>query len=168
MFNEVDRQVLDLTGGKPVTCAIASVGVGSLAQAVVAHYKGEKSRANVVTVEPKSACCLMTSLEAGKIVPIKTGRTIMDGMNAGRVSFIAWNFLSQGVDASVTVSDAESHQGLQYLHNNGINAGPCGAAPLVALKKVLKEQVLNLGADAVVVLFSTEGARPYNIPRVRL
>ena len=163
MLAEVDRQVKQLTGGT-VDCAVASVGVGSWAHSIVAHYKSKIPTATVVAVEPDTAACLKTSLEAGKIVPIETGDTIMCGMNCGTVSTIAWPALREGVDLSLTVSDSEAHESVQYLHAHGVRGGPCGAAPLSALRKLHKEGALRVGPESVVVLFCTEGARPYPIP----
>ncbi|EON63803.1 hypothetical protein W97_03031 [Coniosporium apollinis CBS 100218] len=163
MLLEADHQVHEMTG-KDATCAIASVGVGSLAHAVVQHYKTQDRNATVVAVEPETAACLKTSLEAGKIVPIETGNTIMSGMNCGTVSVTAWPFLRDGVDASLTVSDIEAHRDTQYLQENGVPCGPCGAAPLSALRKLCEEGELGLGPDSVVVLFSTEASRPYPEP----
>lgn len=160
MLRETDLQL----AGKTATCAIASVGVGSWAHAVVQHYKSEDRRATVVTVEPERAACLKTSLEAGEIVPIETGDTIMSGMNCGTVSTTAWPFLKDGVDASLTISDAEAHGDTQYLQKNGVPCGPCGAAPLSALRRLCEEKALGLGPESVVVLFSTEASRPYPAP----
>jgi diaminopropionate ammonia-lyase len=61
----------------------------------------------------------------------------------------------------VTVTDVESHQAVEYLRENGVNAGPCGAAPLAALWKLVKAGTLSLEPDSAIVLFSTEGAREY-------
>ena len=167
MLAETDRQ-LQSQGINEVTHAIASVGVGSWAQAVTMHYKSElQSRpATIITVEPKTAACLKASLEAGQITPISTSHTIMNGMNCGTVSMTAWQILKDGVDVSIAVSDSEVHRDLQYLHQNGVKNGPCGAAPLSALKKLCKDKrnELNLDKKSVVVLFSTEGARDYVIP----
>jgi diaminopropionate ammonia-lyase len=164
MLAETDAQLRD-QGVGPVTHAIASVGVGSWAQAVVMHYKSSNpTTAFVVAVEPDTAACLKTSLEAGKITPITTGQSIMNGMNCGTVSYTAWDVLRHGVDASLTVTDTEVHRDLQYLHEHGVKNGPCGAAPLSALRKLVDEKKLGLGQDSVVVLFSTEGARDYPVP----
>lgn len=162
MLTEVDRQVKQLTG-RPVDCAIASVGVGSWAHSVVAHYKSRDPRATVIAVEPDTAACLKTSLEAGRIVPIETGDTIMCGLNCGTVSTIAWPTLRDGVDVSLTVSDFDAHDSVRYMHAHGVQGGPCGAAPLSALRKVCNEDVLRFAPESVVVLFCTEGARPYSI-----
>lgn len=163
MLAEVDGQIKKHTQ-QPVTHAFASVGVGSWAHAVTAHYKSIEPLATVVTVEPDTAACLKTSLEKGAITTIETGDSIMAGMNCGTVSLIAWGTLKRGVDAAVTVTDVESHQAVQYLHDYGVKAGPCGAAPLAALRKLCEVGELGLGPNSVVVLFSTEGARDYPVP----
>ncbi|CAO2654341.1 Nn.00g110740.m01.CDS01 [Neocucurbitaria sp. VM-36] len=167
MLTETDRQLQEL-GISAVTHAIASVGVGSWAQAVTMHYKSETRSlpATIITVEPDTAASLKVSLEAGKILPISTGHTIMNGMNCGTTSTTAWKVLKMGVDASVTVSDIGVHNSLQYLHSQGVRNGPCGAAPLTALKTICKEKKdeLGLGQNSVILLFSTEGARNYILP----
>jgi len=164
MLTETDRQIEEYIG-KPVTHAIASVGVGSWAQAVSMHYKAKEPAGTVITVEPNTAACLKTSLEAGKITPIVTGHTIMNGMCCGTVSYTAWDILRYAVDASVEVSDIEVHHDLQYIHTKGVKCGPCGAAPLSALRQLCKEGQLGLDNNSVVVLFSTEGAREYVVPK---
>ena len=165
MLIETDQQLRDLGIG-PVSHAVASVGVGSWAQAVAMHYKSATPTASVVAVEPDTAASLKASLEAGRVTSISTGNTIMNGMNCGTTSTTAWEVLRQGVDISVTVSDINVHHDLQYLHSQGVRNGPCGAATMTALKKLCKEQREKLGLDekSVVVLFSTEGARDYVTP----
>jgi len=128
------------------------------------HYKAQEPPAKVVAVEPESAACLMASLEAGHITPIVTGHTIMNGMCCGTVSLTAWEVLANGVDVSVTVDDWSVHRDVQYLHSHGVKGGPCGAATLTALRKLFREPKLRLDNESVVVLFSTEGARDYQVP----
>jgi diaminopropionate ammonia-lyase len=165
MLTETDKQLQEM-GISGVTHAIAAVGVGSWAQAVTIHYKAHSPSATVMTVEPDTAASLKASLEAGKITPISTGHTIMNGMNCGTTSTTAWEVLKKGVDVSVTVSDIDVHHDLQYLHSQGIKNGPCGAATMTGLKILCREKKSELGLDekSVVVLFSTEGARDYVVP----
>jgi diaminopropionate ammonia-lyase len=163
MLTETDRQLEERTS-KSTTHAIASVGVGSWAQAVSMHYKSKNTPAYIIAVEPDTAACLKASLEADKVIPIVTGRTIMNGMCCGTVSHTSWEILRYGVDASVAVTDMEAHRDLQYLHTQGVKNGPCGAAPLSALRQLCKENKLGLNKESVVVLFSTEGAREYLVP----
>ena len=163
IFAEVDRQV-DAACGKAVTMAVVSVGVGSWAQAVTKHYRSEHNCAQVVTVESEKAPCLNESLRCGEITPVATEETIMCGMNCGTVSFIAWPDLRQGVSTSVVVTDLEAHECVQFLQQAGLDVGPCGAAPLSAVRRMKSAGLLKPDPEAVVVLFSTEGMREYDIP----
>jgi diaminopropionate ammonia-lyase len=146
---------------------VTPIGVGSLGHAVVAHCKSDGRRIRVLTVEPETAACLHHNLRAGEWTTIETSATIMNGMNCGTVSPISWPVFAKGVDASVTVSDLECHESVEYLQAHGVNAGPCGAASLAALRKVaaIDANSVGLDSDAVVVLLSTEGARGYTIPQ---
>lgn len=170
---EVDEQLREAEVGSP-TMAICSVGVGSWAHAVVSHYKQANERVQrrcrCITVEPTVAPSLLASLHQGEITTTKgTGYTIMEGMNCGTTSDLAWPVLQGGVDVATTVTDKEAHEAVKVLEagseRNHVLAGPCGAAPLAALRKLISEGNLGrLTRDDVVILFSTEGQRQYNQP----
>ncbi|KAI8627201.1 pyridoxal-phosphate dependent enzyme family protein [Xylariaceae sp. FL1651] len=168
MLAEADQQVLKATGQKPATHAIVPCGAGSVAEAVTAHYKapGRESRATILAVEPTVAASLQESMKAGKSVTVQTGETIMAGMNCGTLSTTASPALLAGIDASITVSDAESHAAVQELKAAQILAGPCGAAALSALRRACADakEHLGLDSDSIVVLYCTEGPREYPIP----
>ncbi|KAK4991903.1 hypothetical protein LTR66_002125 [Elasticomyces elasticus] len=164
MLSEVSRQLPVIADSKSVTHAIVSVGVGSWAQSVVAYYKAQDPAIKIISVEPSAAASLKSSLEAGRIVTIETGDTIMCGMNCGTVSTNAWRVVKDGVDAAITVEDREAHEAVLELKDKGVMCGPCGAAPFAALKKVNRDERMGLGRDSVVVLFSTEGPRQYVVP----
>ncbi|KAF5576974.1 diaminopropionate ammonia-lyase [Fusarium pseudocircinatum] len=146
---------------------ITPVGVGSLAQAVVSHSKREGSSTAVMAVEPDGAACLYKSLVKNKLVSLETTLTIMAGLECGTPSASAWPLLQAGVDASLTVSDFESHEAAMSLQKAGIPAGPCGSAGLAALRRLTlgDKAKLGLGSDSIVVLLCTEGSRDYETPR---
>jgi diaminopropionate ammonia-lyase family len=152
--------------GLRATMVVTPIGVGSLGHAVVAYCKSSGRQISVLTVEPETAACLHQNLRAGEWSTIDTSATIMNGMNCGTVSPISWPALSKGVDASITVSDLECHESVQYMQFCGINAGPCGGATLAAIKKaasaaLISGDILN---NSVIVLLNTEGARAYSLP----
>jgi diaminopropionate ammonia-lyase len=169
MLSESDEQVLDQTGSSSATHAFVPVGVGSIAQAVTQHFKDSlrtTGRAKVITVEPTTAPSLKVSLESDAISSIPTADTIMCGMNCGTVSSTAWPILRAGVDAAVLVTDAEAHQAVEDLKVMGVDAGPCGAATLAALRRAVSERrgELEFDRSSVVVLYCTEGSREYEVP----
>lgn len=166
MLVEVEQQLA--AQELKATAIITPIGVGSLGHAVVAHCKSNGRQVTALTVEPETAACLHHNLKAGEWATIETLATIMNGMNCGTVSPISWPVFTRGVDASVTISDLECHQAIQYLQAHRVNAGPCGAAGLAALTKIMASHptISGLGGDAVVVLLSTEGARGYVVPGI--
>lgn len=162
MLREVDSQL----GNRQPDFVLVPVGVGSLAQAVVQHYRTAQSKTKIITVEPDTAACLWKDLRQGKTSAHRTYPTIMTGMDCGTVSSTAWPLLRSGVSGSITVSDYESHHSVQRLQEEGISAGPCGAGPLAALQRLSEEDKLLLGmsSESTVVLLCTEGARKYAVP----
>lgn len=160
MMVEIDEQCQELTG-RPLNLIICPVGVGSLAQAVVAHYKSRDLPSAVMTVEPDTAACLKTSLENRQMTSVPTGNTTMCGMNCGTVSMNAWPFLRDGVDASVTITDDDSAKAQKMLKETEVSMGPCSAATLAALLSTSKgdKEKLHLNRDSVIVLLGTEGPR---------
>ncbi|KAH8649917.1 tryptophan synthase beta subunit-like PLP-dependent enzyme [Xylariales sp. PMI_506] len=164
MMIEAEEQ---LPSGLVPDLVVAPVGVGSFAQAVVQHFKRSGSETRVLTVEPDTAACLWKSLQRGESLTEFTTGTIMAGMNCGTVSATAWPLLQSGVDASLTISDYEAHSATLDLHDLGVQAGPCGAATLGALRRLNTSDKAQLGLsqDSVVVLLCTEGSRQYEIPR---
>ncbi|KAF7560065.1 hypothetical protein G7046_g4086 [Stylonectria norvegica] len=162
MMREIDEQLKN----EHIDLVIAPVGVGSFAQAVVSHFKRQGSTTTVLTVEPDTAACLWTSLGRGKLTKVSTTPTIMAGLDCGTPSTIAWPLLQSGVDASLTISDYEAHEAALYLKTKGVSAGPCGASPLAALRRLSEEDkaTLGLSQDSVIVLLSTEGERNYKPP----
>ena len=159
LLDEIDAQV-----DGSVDLIAVPVGVGSLAEAVVRHYRrAGGARPSVLSVEPDSAACLLTSLLTGSRQTVPTSETVMAGLNCGTVSSSAWPVLRDGCDAAVVVTDAEALRAVDDLDRAGISSGPSGAATLAGVRHALaspeRRAALDVGPDAVVVLLSTE-ARP--------
>lgn len=157
MFEEIDEQL-----GRAPDLVAVPVGVGSLAEAVVRHYRGGgEAQPSVLSVEPDSAACVLASLSAGRATPVPTGATVMAGLNCGTVSTSAWPVLRDGCDAAVAVSDPEALTAVADLGALGVSSGASGAATLAGCRAALtvpdRRACLDLPDDAVVVLLSTEG-----------
>lgn len=146
----------------PPDVVTVPVGVGSLAEAVVRHYRRpEALHPHILAVEPDTAACALASLAADRPVKVRTAATVMAGLNCGTVSASAWPVLRGGCDAAVAVSDEEALQAVEDLGELGISSGPSGAATLAGVRAVLnvasRRDAIQLDQDAVVVLLSTEG-----------
>ncbi|CCH78349.1 Diaminopropionate ammonia-lyase [Nostocoides japonicum T1-X7] len=160
LLAEIDEQL----GGAPDLLAVP-VGVGSLAQAVVNHYRRpDAAHARVLSVEPDTAACVLASLVEGRPATVDTAATVMAGLNCGTISSLAWPVLRDGCDAAITVTDAEALRASADLADLGVSSGACGAATLAGVRAALahtdRRAALGLPADATVVLLNTEGRRP--------
>src|SRR6202012_6225045 len=82
LLGEIDDQL-----DRAPDLVVVPVGVGSLAQAVVTHYRQPGTPHPVVlAVEPDSAACLLASLHAGERTSVGTAGTIMAGLHCGTAS----------------------------------------------------------------------------------
>ncbi len=153
LFWEADEQLTAL-GLPAATLVTAPTGVGALAQAAVHHYRAAEGGPIILVVEPDTAPAVLASLRAGECVAVPTGLTIMNGLNCGVVSPGAWPAMRDGVDAAITVTDAAARAAVLELRALGIDAGPCGAASLAAVR-ALPPGVLS--ATDTLLLLSTEG-----------
>lgn len=160
LLREVDDELAG-TGAAADLVAVP-VGVGSLAEAVVRHYRQPRGpRPKVLSVEPDTAACVLASLYEQRPVTVPTADTVMAGLNCGTVSSSAWPVLRDGLDAAVAVTDADALRAVDDLGALGVSSGPCGAATLAGVRAALtdpqRRAALNVDQDAVVVLLSTEG-----------
>lgn len=168
LLTEVDEQLRAAGDGAP-DLVLVPTGVGSLLQAVLAHYRSrpEPAATAIVAVEPTVAACLPPSLAAGHPVTVRTGHTSMAGLNCGTPSSLAWPYIAGGLDAAISVTDDESTYAAHDLAALGVAAGPCGAAPLAALRRIAAgghAGELRLEPDSTVVLLVTEGAESNPVP----
>lgn len=157
LLQEVDEQL----GAAPELVAVP-VGVGSLAEAVVRHYRrAGVAHPSVLSVEPDTAACVLASLSTGRPVSVDTAATVMAGLNCGTVSSSAWPVLRDGCDAAVCVSDDDVLRAVADLAELGVSSGPSGAATLAGVRAALsspdRRDAVAVGVDSVVVLLSTEG-----------
>jgi len=161
MVTEVDEQLANLK--LKADLVIVPTGVGSLLQAVIAHYRAQgSSAAKVVSVEPVNAGGVFASLEKGELVSVQTETTIMAGLNCGTPSSLAMPFILSGLSGAVLVDDQQARQGLRDLTELGVIVGPCGAAALSGIRTLINansaKSDLGLTEESVVVLLSTESA----------
>ncbi|HVM20886.1 MAG TPA: pyridoxal-phosphate dependent enzyme [Egibacteraceae bacterium] len=160
LLHEVDAELA--AQGLAADLVAVPVGVGSLAEAVVRHYRQSHGpRPHVLSVEPDTAACVLASLQEQRPMTVPTADTVMAGLNCGTISGSAWPVLRGGLDAAVAVTDHEALRAVDDLGRLGVSSGPCGAATLAGVRAVLADPqigaALHLDSGAVVVLLSTEG-----------
>ena len=165
IFAEVDAQLAALHEAPP-TLVLVQIGVGTLATAVVRHYRGTgKRRAMLVGVEPTGAACAFRSVEAGQRVMLEAGAhaSIMAGLNCGTPSLAAWPSLLHGVAGYVAVDDDAARHAMRRYRDLGVAAGESGAAGLAGLSALASpsgidlRRALGIGASTRALLLVTEG-----------
>ncbi len=163
LFTELDAQLAE-SGEMGPALVVTPMGVGSLAQATVTHYRGRTAgpAAALLGVEPDTAAGVQASLREGEPVSVPTGATVMAGLNCGTPSSLAWPYLRDGLDATIAVRDDQAADAVRELAAFGVSSGPCGAATLAAVGAVAddpdRRAALGMGPDSTVVLLSTESA----------
>ena len=140
------------------------VGVGSLAQAVVTHYRRGGVAPAVLAVEPETAAGVLASLHAEARRSVPTAGTVMAGLNCGTPSSLAWPVLAGGLDAAIAVADQQATEAGADLGRLGVRSGPSGAASLAGVRAALtgpgagaRRDGLGVTTSSVVLLLSTEG-----------
>jgi diaminopropionate ammonia-lyase len=158
IFAEVDEQLEELAAPAP-DVVVAQMGVGALAAATVGHVRSVHGEApTIVVVEPLSAACGLRSAEAGEVVDVPgPHRSIMAGLNCGRVSELAWPTVEAGTDWFVAVSDAAAEQAMRDLATVGVTSGETGAAGLAGLRELVASGRADLGPETTVLVLNTEG-----------
>ncbi len=167
IFQEIDDQVAALNEAAPEV-VLVQIGVGTLASAVVYHYRrtGLEPRPRLVGVEPTGAACALRSIEAGSPVLLQVGAdaSIMAGLNCGAPSSAAWPAMRDGIDAFVAVEDETARVAMGLLAAEGVISGESGAAGLAGLLELCEGESRSRARDrldldgARVLLLSTEGA----------
>lgn len=152
------------------THVFLQAGVGGLAAAVASHLVSsiDGMRPRIVVVEPARAACLLASHEAGRRVAVPAGEpTIMAMLDCQEPSDIAWRILARLADSFMTVDEEDASRAMIALakpvgQDRPIVSGESGAAGLAGLQGAARSEsiraMLGLDDDAVVLLFSTEGA----------
>jgi diaminopropionate ammonia-lyase len=163
LLAEVDEQFAERELAGPDLVSVP-VGVGSLAQAVVTHYRRGGVAPAVLAVEPETAAGVLASLHAEARRSVPTAGTVMAGLNCGIPSSLAWPVLAGGLDAAIAVPDQQATEAGADLGRLGVRSGPSGAASLAGVRAALtgagaraRRAGLGVTASSVVLLLSTEG-----------
>ncbi|MFV0474708.1 MAG: diaminopropionate ammonia-lyase [Pikeienuella sp.] len=157
-------------GKTPPTHVFVQSGVGGLAAAVCSYFwDAWKGRRPVfVVVEPENAACFRDSVSAGK--PMAVGgdlETMMAGLSCGEVSLIAWDILSAGANAALSISDRPVGPCMRARArpcegDAPITAGESAVGGLAGLLAALGEAGvrarLGLDENSAVLCIGSEGA----------
>lgn len=170
IFLEAQEQMAALGAGEP-SAVLLQAGVGGLAYAGTSYFvrRSGARRPALISVEPTDADCLLESiLSPDGSIRVAKGKqgSIMAGLNCGTPSLLAWPLLRAGMHFFLAVDDSFAEDAMRRLAKGEprIVSGESGAAGLAGLLALSKEPSLaafraklGVGADATVLLVSTEG-----------
>lgn len=147
------------------THVFVQMGVGSLAAAVVRHYRRNGTGPMIIGVEPDHAACVLAGVKAGKVVRLPGHQhSLMAGLNCGTASSKALAVLRDGMDCFLAVGDSRAREALRLLARYDVVAGETGAAGFAGLLHLLssalsEEQNTRLSLDNTsrVLVILTEG-----------
>jgi diaminopropionate ammonia-lyase len=150
-------------------------GVGSLAAALLAYLmeKFGAQRPRLIVVEAAAADCYYRSMAAGgdSIVAVDGDlSTCMAGLACGVPSRLSWKILRRWADGFASCPDDVALEAMPQLAfpdppDPPVESGECGAVALGCLQRLMQSRDhgdlrtrLDIGPDAQILLFSTEGA----------
>lgn len=154
---------------EPPTHLFLQTGVGGMAAAVAAQAvrRWGADRPMIVLCDPDRSACWLETMRAGHPTAVEGDLdTIMAGLACGEVSALAWDILRDHGDAVITLTDATAVADMRALarpkgDDPAIVAGESAVAGLSGLRAAMghddARQMLDLGPDARVMVFGTEG-----------
>lgn len=158
------REILDQMKSPP-SHVIIQAGVGGLAASICAAFWAElgEKRPTFIITESEHAACILESMnnKAPSQVTVEE-ETIMAGLSCGEISLIAWEILSRGASAVVTLPDQGVAPAMRYMASLGIEAGECAVPGIITLLALSKDknlmQSLDLDKTSTVLVLGCEGA----------
>ncbi len=158
------REILDQMKTPP-SHVIIQAGVGGLAASICAAFWSElgAQRPKFIITESEHAACILESMNRNMPSQVHVGEeTIMAGLSCGEISLIAWEILSRGASAVVTLPDDLVAPAMRYMASLGIEAGECAVPGIITLMALARDadfmQSLELDETSKVLVFGCEGA----------
>ena len=142
---ELERQVEGLDA------ILVSMGGGGLVSGIGGCLKWSRERIEVIAASPENSPVMHASLEAGRILDMKSAPTLSDGTAGGvEANAITFGLCQEFVDDSVLVSEEEIRQAMRLIvdKHHMLLEGAAG----VAVAAFLKHKDRFVGRNVVVVL----------------
>ncbi len=133
-----------------VDVIIVPVGGGGLISGISIAVKEKNPKVQVIGVEAAASASAFHSVREGRIVPVRPGPSIADGIVVKSIGKITFPIIQKYVDQLVTVEEDEIAAAiLMLIERKRIVAEGAGAAPLATL---LGGGVKPTGSNCVLVI----------------
>jgi threonine dehydratase len=140
---ELLEQIQDLS------TVVVPIGGGGMISGIATAIKHLKPEVKIVGVQSTAFPSMKLSYDAGKIVDVKRGKTIADGIAVKSVRELNFNIIRNLVDEILLVDDDEIAAAvMDLIERNHLLAEGAGAASVAAIDKLLSSH-LSLGSGSI-------------------
>jgi len=144
--------------GRSLSHFVCAVSGGGLMSGHALSIHNGFPDANIVGVEPTGADDFGQSLVSGERIRVDRPTSICDGLLSYDVGHHNWPILRDKVTTAVTVSDAETCQGMKWIDtNHGLRTEPSGAITIAA---ALSDKIDLTGNGDIVLVLSGRNVDP--------
>ncbi|MBU2927674.1 threonine ammonia-lyase IlvA [Winogradskyella psychrotolerans] len=136
----VGLEIIDQAKAHPIHYVFVPVGGGGLAAGLSSVFKILSPQTKIISVEPKGAPAMLTSIRANKNTELTTIDSFVDGAAVKRVGDLSFAICKETLHRVVTVDEGKICQTILDLYNkDAIVVEPAGALSLCALDQFSEE-----------------------------
>ena len=136
----VGLEIIDQAKEHPIHYVFVPVGGGGLAAGLSSVFKMLSPQTKIISVEPKGAPAMLTSIRNNKNTELKTIDSFVDGAAVKRVGDLNFAICKETLHRVVTVDEGKVCQTILDLYNkDAIIVEPAGALSLSALEQFSEE-----------------------------
>ena len=136
----VGLEIIDQAKAHPINYVFVAVGGGGLAAGLSSVFKILSPQTRIISVEPKGAASMLTSIRNNKNTELKTIDNFVDGAAVKRVGDLNFAICKETLHRVVEVDEGKICQTILDLYNkDAIVVEPAGALSLSALDQFSEE-----------------------------
>ena len=136
----VGLEIIDQAKAHPIDYVFVPVGGGGLAAGLSSVFKILSPQTKIISVEPKGAPSMLTSIRNNRIIELKSVENFVDGAAVKRVGDLNFAICKETLHRVVEVDEGKICQTILDLYNkDAIVVEPAGALSLSALDQFSQE-----------------------------
>ena len=123
--------------GSDLEVVLVAIGGGGLASGVSSYLKQQRPGIEIIGVEPLGAAGMSESIKNGKVTPLESIDTFVDGAAVKHIGDNTFEICKRNLSSTVLIPEGKVCTTMIELYqNDGIIAEPAGALPISALDAV--------------------------------
>lgn len=146
----VGLEIIDQAKEHPIDYVFVPVGGGGLAAGLSSVFRLLSPQTKIISVEPKGAPAMLTSIRANKNIELESIDNFVDGAAVKRVGDLTFSICKETLHRVVTVDEGKICQAILSLYNkDAIVVEPAGALSLCALEQ-FKDEIKGKNVVCVI------------------